>query len=538
MRHVDQFLFGFRSGEMGVVSSSLAHDFRAECVWADRLTRHARVQPSQLGDRSYAPATSWSYLEFGNGEAALLRRSNGAEAGRNHAHALVGAAVDLHSNAHALWQWPGWLDAPGPVAPTRLAVADLIAERDGTSAGFDRRCAAHENLVVPLVRAVLADPSVRLSVVAAPEEAVPDLVWLLRRIAEPFSSVARTFSTYEYSDDRAVPDLPGVVFLPTTPSAGETEHRRVFLTDTPPPDDPTWTAARALVKRYLSVATAGRSDEYRTWLVRQVAEEPDERAAAARLVTALAGRSTAPAPAPVRHRDEVDRVPTTRRPPDPVRNTKRGKAVPVRNRADLGDPGLVEAIARDDGTAAVADLLEEMSHRIGWVRDRRKVREALYRNDFLIEALAAALPGNSLGQWRAFRVVLEFGYGPDGADLARRGHLTALHRHVVPGPDNNVFPHVVREFAIRHGRGREFDELLGWETRRRYPVPPELGATAAVPPLAAYVRPRAPGPPRGAVALRYRWDSFVTTPLGNQVALVALVAAALLAAGFIAGWSL
>ena len=510
-RPLDRIAFGFVEADgMGVVATTFPENDHRVAVWSDRLKHHIRLQPSQVGGRTHVPARSLSYLEFDDGAAALLHRVDQGEIGRNLSHAVLGTTAELRPAAASLWTWTGWPQDPG----TRLDQAELLDHHRRATPVLDQQCLVHQDHVIPMVRAVLLDPMARLSVLDAPDDAAPALVHLLRGLTAPLFEVAPTFSTYEVSDSRAIPDLPSVVFLKAAPAAGETTHTRLYLDDPPLPDRCT-DAARALVARYVTADPADRAATYHRWLTDLAGSDPNPVTRAEHLVTALTGRAgpppLPPPPPPVTPR------PT---PPPPPPRTRRAK----RDWADIPDDRLVDEIAAARPEEVLGGV-ETLARRTGHQNPelRRRIRADLARHSYLEGQVRAALPHDHVGRWEATLRILRFAYGADGRDLA------AEPPQRLPVPPNPLFLQAVHHLASLKGRQAKADELLGALVRQQFPPAPDLPAGTAT------AEPHQEPPAPQGLALRYRWEVLATTPPVLQPVVVLAFATAVLLLGLTLG---
>lgn len=256
---VDQVVFGFArtigGREMGVCASSFPSGSAGPGMWHERVKEYFRLGADRSGSTAYAPVLALSYLEFGDGTGAVLRRVASGDLGRNVSHALVGPAADLAPLALYLDDWSGWRGRPPQGQMEPVPLSELIALVQRTAAALDREAAAHAAHAVPVVRALLDGPGSGVTVVNVGSAPPLPLLRIIRRVLDPLlnrstPAVRWTFSTFELTDERSRRDLPTFVFLPSTPFAGETTHMRVYLDDLLPADEHT-RLARALVDDYV-----------------------------------------------------------------------------------------------------------------------------------------------------------------------------------------------------------------------------------------------------------------------------------------------
>lgn len=251
---IHQIIFGFTDAGLGVVDQSIQHD---TLVWHDRLSRVARLSPVQLSTGAYVPPFAFTYLEYGDQQAMLLRRANTGGQGRNNSHALVASINRLRPLSLSLRDWNGWQDQPSyePVGPITESLHEVsVRWQESMLCEVD----THRLHVTKILRRLVEEPERRLSVLPAEEGTVLPLLWMCRQVLEPLfgpstSPFRWTFSTFEETDADEhphVPAVPRVVFLPETPPAGGTSRDRVFLND-PQPCDSSWELAESIVDSYL-----------------------------------------------------------------------------------------------------------------------------------------------------------------------------------------------------------------------------------------------------------------------------------------------
>ncbi|MCS7477476.1 hypothetical protein ACFFQW_47270 [Umezawaea endophytica] len=539
--HLDQIVFGFvdsgAGGAMDIAWTTFPTTSSRVAVWKERLRNHVRLHSSQVGGQSYLPDHSLSYLEFGDGSAALLRRTNEGEAGRNWSHAIVGSASDLGQHAAALWDWRRWQEGSSAIPLDTLHVDALHEHHAAVAPELDRRSLRQRHYVVPVVRALLADPLARLTVLDAPEHAVAELVWLSRRITEPLLP-AWTFSTYEVTDGRDVPDLPSVLFLRAAPLAGETGHRRLYL-DEALAGDGAADAAERLVSTYVEYASTGRLPEYRAWVADLVGGAPDR---VGRVVRALGGAEPAaarqfPAPpdedltmitpvvpptfgVPLDHgRSEDDRPPTEPRPAVLWHKVPHDR--------------LVVVMANEEDVAAG---LAEMEARLGQPtpEERQAIRGQLVRNDYLTAVVEGMPDQGDEHLWNAALTIMRFGYGQKGEDLVSTLAVIALKDHLLTLRPGSLFLHAAYHLCVDNGTARQFDELVGWMLRRKFPAPDAL-RHADEPPLGFAVANERRHSCLKTTAARYRWEAVLMTPPVRQRGVLLALAGVLLVVGFLAG---
>lgn len=487
---VDQVIFGFvatASGEeMGVAASSIppgSHELRK---WHERLKYYFRLEPDRSGVTPYVPAYALSYLDFGDGTAALQRRLPSADdPGRNLSHALVGAASQLSPLSAYLDEWAGWRDQDPACPLVPVPVAELAEVQRASLDHMDTEAARLGQEVLPLVRALLAEPGTGFSMFDVARDAELPLVRLLRRVLEPLLDDAApafpwTFSTFELSDDRRRPDLPALVFLPGVPIAGDTLHRRVYVKDPLDLRDVDTRLARVLIQDYLERFEAGDPVGYATRIWEQVRGLRDMRQRVALVrdvwLRQPAGRQAVPSAAPTPASPEADGL--AHHPPvsSPPAHTH-PRPVRILAHIDLPDQELISCAAGATDASTCSALIRVMRGRVETApeRDWVSVHDALSRAGFLIPAIDRLLERQE-DKGHAFTTVLEFAYGPRVRDLAEQAKLEMLAiRLSQPGTDP-IFVHVGNALAELNGVGKELRACLGaqWLADRQLEAPLDI----------------------------------------------------------------
>jgi hypothetical protein len=266
-------MFGFTDTGLGLMQGS----FQPETgVWHDRLSRVARLNPVQFPDGAYVPPFAFTYLEYDDGTAVLLRRADSGGRGRNYSHALVASTGRLRPLSLSLPLWSGWRERPSN-EPLRAITADLSGERVMWREHMLDTMHTHRNHVTKILRRLVEEPERKLTVLHAEEDHGLPLLWICHEVLEPlFASSTSpfwwTYSTFEATDTDEHPvgsGTPRVVFLPELPAAGETSRNRVFLAERPERDS-SWHIAESIVDRYLE--DPGR---WPTFVDHRLGKEPD-----------------------------------------------------------------------------------------------------------------------------------------------------------------------------------------------------------------------------------------------------------------------
>ena len=177
----------------------------ARFAWHDKLREHVRLlsQP----DRAAPPAAAFSHLDFGDGTAALVRRSaRPADKGRGVAHALIGSAETIERMAPQLTAWDGWQEERPPGDQLEVLGSHDFTAANGSSE-VDRE------MLVSILATVRSWQNGSFSVIGVPDELRLPVVW---RIREVLPDQVWTFSTYE-QDDAPRRFLPRLVFLSEPP---------------------------------------------------------------------------------------------------------------------------------------------------------------------------------------------------------------------------------------------------------------------------------------------------------------------------------
>jgi hypothetical protein len=221
---VDQAGFGFSHEKRGV--RLLDHSFTSEedvQKWKVRLIDHVRIVPT--GDPP-GPDTAWSYFQFRDGTAALLRRlGSGHSSGRNDSRALIGSSGSLTvSVALGFACTLGDRLAGGELS--RPETARVLVDAESCVFPYDvHECArAWHSFLVPVIAGILGEPGRPLSIIGFPDDTRLIAVGVVRAVVGdqglerygvlPFTS----FSTYEHSHDTSVEGLPDLIFLNKVPS--------------------------------------------------------------------------------------------------------------------------------------------------------------------------------------------------------------------------------------------------------------------------------------------------------------------------------
>jgi WD40 repeat protein len=211
------FAWSHGAGLLSMQANSFPAEPQAE-LWRRRLQAHIRPQPVY---GAMPPAYALSYLDFGDGTAAVVRQINTDRPRRNNLHALIGSAAVLDVPvALALASWEGWLDEIGSLPwPRSLSPADLpnIAE---ASQMLREQVQNFRAELITVLAQLLDDPAAPLSIIGCPDEYRLTMVWGLYAAVDEYLrrklGHARrwSFSTHEVSHDAAIERLPEIVFLP------------------------------------------------------------------------------------------------------------------------------------------------------------------------------------------------------------------------------------------------------------------------------------------------------------------------------------
>jgi hypothetical protein len=234
--HMDQVFFGWRQdGGLGPVASSYPNNDDTR-RWHQRLQRRLRLQPVPNGEP--LPSAAFSYLCFGDGSAAFIRRvSAGVSEGRNNSLALIGSAHVLDIDAAiGLSMMPNWLDDPRQNGPIGRIPTAMVQQSGADPRGLLSVVQAHEQHVAAVLAGLIARPTAALSVVGGVERECLAIIWALHEVAGrylPQRFAGRpnwSFSTYEDQHDTAAGELPGIVFLPAAqPGAGTIKRMIIDL---------------------------------------------------------------------------------------------------------------------------------------------------------------------------------------------------------------------------------------------------------------------------------------------------------------------
>jgi hypothetical protein len=247
--NVDQVFFGWRpDGGLGAVASSCpdqAETERWQYLLQNRLRMHAMPGAT-------LPAAAFSYLHFGDGTAAWVRRvSTGASAGRNNSRAVIGSdqVLDFYA-AIGLSLVTTWSDDPQAV---RWPAAKIHRAADQAQEML-QRIGDYDDEVAIVLASLLASPAAPLSIVGGIEdEGCLAIIWALHRVARhylPQYFAERrdwSFSTYEDQHDTGAGDLPQIVFLPTAQLGAGTVNRLVVDLAQPQFDAADFAVARHVV---------------------------------------------------------------------------------------------------------------------------------------------------------------------------------------------------------------------------------------------------------------------------------------------------
>lgn len=202
---LDQMIVAF-TDDAGMAPVAWSFSGReARFAWHDKLREHVRLlsQP----DRVPPPAAAFSHLDFGDGTAALVRRSaRPADKGRGVAHALIGSGETIARMAPQLTAWDGWQEARP--AGDQL---DVLGPHDFTTT--NRSSEVDREMLVSILATVRSWQNGSFSVIGVPDELRLPVVW---RIREVLPDQVWTFSTYE-QDDAPRRFLPRLVFLSEPP---------------------------------------------------------------------------------------------------------------------------------------------------------------------------------------------------------------------------------------------------------------------------------------------------------------------------------
>jgi hypothetical protein len=255
-RFVQQAFFGWSHDVNSLVL--LAHSFATEEEghrYERILGPHIRLQP--VGNNA-VPFQALSYIEFGNGTVAVLRRVRaGYSSGRNNSHALIapGSVLDVQV-ALGLGDSPVWKDEVTPGQP----MPPLSADHFTGGAAFDRltkRSAEFERDLVTVLTRLLDNIEEPLSVVGCPDADRLAMVWALGLASDQYLrdelGVARrwTFSTYEDRHDVSIERLPEMIFLPAKPLSAAVVRRTIVDLGREPVESPNTARAAQLIDAYL-----------------------------------------------------------------------------------------------------------------------------------------------------------------------------------------------------------------------------------------------------------------------------------------------
>lgn len=204
---IDQVVIAFTTDEgMRPVASSFVGE-GVRRAWHDKLREHVRLlsQP----DRTPPPAEAFSHLDFGDGTAAVLRRTTRpGDAGRNLAHALIGSSETIAGMARELIDWDGWQDVSPPIG----VQLNVLRREDFHST--DRVSEVDREVLLSVLATVRAWEDRSFTVIGVPDELRLPVVWKIREI---LPDQVWTFSTYE-QDDAPRRYLPRLVFLSEPPA--------------------------------------------------------------------------------------------------------------------------------------------------------------------------------------------------------------------------------------------------------------------------------------------------------------------------------
>jgi hypothetical protein len=247
--NVDQVFFGWRlDGGLGAVASSCPDQAETE-RWHYLLQNRLRMH-SMPG--ATLPAAAFSYLQFGDGTAAWVRRvSTGASAGRNNSRAVIGSdqVLDFYA-AIGLSMVTTWSDDPQAV---RWPAAKIQRAADQAQ-DMLQRIGDYDHELSIVLASLLANPAAPLSIIGGIEdEGCLAIIWALHRVARhylpQFFAERRnwSFSTYEDQHDTGAGDLPQIVFLPTAQLGAGTVNRLVVDLAQPQFDAADFAVARHVV---------------------------------------------------------------------------------------------------------------------------------------------------------------------------------------------------------------------------------------------------------------------------------------------------
>lgn len=494
---VHQLVFAFTGSAggagMGVAASSF--DKRSghhEKAWYERLRSNIRLPTTRSGSSPYRPKQAFSYFEYDDGLAALLRRvdQGGGGPGRNNSHALVGAKEDLNPWSVCLEPWPGWLDEPPRLALEPVSSAELEdvgrVQRDRL-----REVSIQQgDRILPLLVPMLRDPVCRIAVLGADAGEIMPILWLLHEVIEPAGIAPWTFSTYETGDSADGPRGVSVAFL-SAPDEGHGNRIPVWIGDTAK-ESPYKELARGLLARYFDSSRGGHATGYRDQLSAQVVNVLD-RSARIRRVADWLGQSR-PSVAEVRStseaRDPIDREFGTAAPAvalEQVANDESGVSDPA---------GSVALSSASPDTADLRTLYERLRalwniKGLRWNPEYfRHELDKLRSDDFLVPRISDLPNEDRRKNYSEVLGFLEFGFR---RLEPRKRHAARMIRHeiqtlVTDAATDRMFVYLAYEQA-RHLRASEqFKTVLGERWLSENPLAWKLDERPGRPPLVMLAR--------------------------------------------------